>query len=461
MLSSTERKKQVQKDLRNYKRHLKDVSRKSKQHEVSKRQEKIHRYQLKQQNQTLIARKESFFRRHGFFITPSTGMITVEIPEIFCLCTNYSQSMVAIKEFASSIYDYLGFEIKLDFSKCNKADTAALFLLQIIRQELNIIIEEMGKRLTLLNLKTEVTLIPSKKPDVMRLLIMTGYPVDIKKFNSENKEIVTMQPIDDMGLFKGNSRQQQVRENRKPVATQRVVEYLNKCLDRHGYQLTEEDKNSVGGIVGEVLSNCEDHSLSDAWYITANFSTDLKESPDTSIGELNITIMNFGLSYYEAFEETKKNNHHIYDQVSDLAASTRNKNPNMKFGDEQLFTLIMMSDQVSRLKYKETSRGTGTIKFLRSFIELGDFEDKIKGYVPNLSILTGNTQLICDNELKPFLKDTVYCLSLNPENDLRVPPRESHLKILSEKFPGTLLSVKIYLNKQHLDKKYGGNNYDN
>lgn len=461
MFSPIDKNKLLKNDKRKHKRFIKSVLRKQKFQSISKRQESDHLYNLKIQYKVFTARKESFFKRFGYFITPGSGSLVVEIPEEFCLCTNYSKCIATTKEFASSIYDYLGNEIVLDFSKCKRADTAALFLLQILRLELTEIIDSMKDRFTHLKLVTEIKLIVSKKPDVVRLLITTGYPVDIKKFNDQNEEVVQMQPIDHMGYFRGKASQQHIRENRKPVVEQKVVGYLNKCLDRHKYELTEDDKNSLGGIIGEVLSNAEDHSLSDRWFITANFSADLKESHDSMVGELNITIMNFGLSFYEAFEKTKIHNHYIYKEVENLVSNTKKLNPKMKFGDEQLFTLVMMSDQVSRLKYQEDSRGTGTIKFLQSFIEIGDFEDRKNGYVPNLSLFTGNTHLICDNELKPFLKDTVYCLSLNPENDLRVAPRESHLKILNEKFPGTLLSVKIYLNKKHLDKKYGGVSNEN
>jgi len=461
MLSPTDRKKQLQRDQRNYKKHLKEVERKNKFQKNSKRQENEHRFRQNHQNRIFKSRKESFFQRYGVLITPESGEEHIEIPENFCLCTNYATAFSTIKIFASSIYDYLGSPLTLDFSKCKRADTAALFLLQIIRLEMIGIVEDLQERFPALFLNPDIKVSLSKTPDVVRLLITTGYPVDIEAFNQENREKVTMQPIDHMGFFRGNSKQQEYRENRKPVVAKKVVDYLNKCLDRYGYELREDDKNSTEGIIGEVLSNAEDHSSSDTWFITSNFSGDISEGTDKMVGELNIAIANFGHSFYEAFESTKIKNHEQYNQVESLVQRNREKNPTMKFGDEQLYTLVMMSETISRLKYKEDSRGTGTIKFLRSFGELGDFENKANGYMPNLSLFTGHTHLICDNELKPFAKDTVYCLSLNPEKDLTVPPRESHLKILPEKFPGTLLSVKIYLNKQHLDKKYGGNQNDN
>lgn len=461
MENSTLRNKIIQKGLRNHKRHLKGVTRKKKKHQINKRDARIFHFQIRKQTEIYLSRKEAFFTKFGNFITPGSGSLIIEIPEQFCLCTNFAKSFNIIKEFASSMYDYVGFELTLDFSKCKKADTSALFLLQVIRLELKAIISKLQSRFPLLTLGTEEKLTASKDPDVIRLLLMTGFPIDLEKFIKENDQEINMHPIDDIGLFKGNSKQQSILENRKPVVMKRVVKYLNVCLDRYGYQLKEEDGNSVEGIIGEVLSNAEDHSNSDHWYVTANFSADMREGANFMVGELNINIMNFGLSFYEAFEKTKTVNHQHYEKVESLVTGNRTRHPKMKFNNEQLFTLIMMSDQVSRLKYREDSRGTGTIKFLNAFIEIGDFEDIRCGYQPILSLITGNTQLLCDNQLKPFLKDTVYCLSLNPENDLTLPPRDSHLKVLNDKFPGTLLSVKIYLNKQHLDKKYGGTHHEN
>ena len=179
-------------------------------------------------------------------------------------------------------------------------------------------------------------------------------------------------------------------------------------------------------------------------------------SGSEDVGEMNLTIMNFGNSIYEAFLDTKTENMDMFTEVDEYSKRMFSNYPNLKYSEEQFFMLATMQEQISRLKFERKSRGTGTMKFINSFLQLGDFEDKSKGYVPNLSIFSGRVQLICDNTFKPFLKDNVNCLSLNPEKDLLKPPHASHLKGLSEKFPATLLSVKIYINKKHLDTKYGG-----
>ena len=111
------------------------------------------------------------------------------------------------------------------------------------------------------------------------------------------------------------------------------------------------------------------------------------------------------------------------------------------------------------------------MKFLRAFFEIGDYENINANTKPLLSILSGTTKLLTDNLLKPYPKiiagdasndftdSHYYFISLNPQMDMEKPPEESHLQTLRASFPGTLLSVKVFLNEQHLiakiDRQYG------
>ena len=175
------------------------------------------------------------------------------------------------------------------------------------------------------------------------------------------------------------------------------------------------------------------------------------------VGEMNLTFMNFGYSFYEGFEETKSVNSDVYNQMELLYEQVNVSLFGAPFSKENLFTLYALQDGMSRLKFEEESRGTGTMKFINSFFAFGDYEDTKLGYLPNLTILSGSTMLVCDNRFKPFLKDGVYFLSLNSENDLAKLPEKSNLKPLNQCFPGTLLTAKIYLNQDHLNKKFSGN----
>ncbi|WP_183568750.1 hypothetical protein [Mucilaginibacter sp. SP1R1] len=446
--------KLVKETLRNHKSYLKAKARESKFQTSNivaiQKQNFIVETELKLINQT----KNQVFGDFAELITPGTGELIIKIPTVFCLESNYSECMQTIKEFASSLYDNLGGHILIDFSKCSKVDSGALFVFQIIRLEI-------VKKLKFLQTKIKYNVIPElnikvpKSKDVIRLLIIMGYPISPDDIKNQDEDS-TLNPFHFLGFLKGSASQKHYFENKKSVYSANVVSYINSCLDEHGYVLSEDETNNIDGIIAEVLSNAEDHSGQPDWYLTANFSKEMSQIGEEDVGELNIVIMNFGNSIYEAFLETKEKNNEMYVAVKNYVTSMIN-NHDFSFNEEQLYTLATMQEQTSRLKFERQSRGTGTIKFINSFLELGDFEDKAKNYVPNLSIYTGKVHLVCDNQFKPRLKDNIYYLSLNPENDLAVPPRASHLKKLKSKFPGTLLSLKLYLNKKHFDNKYGGN----
>ncbi len=143
--------------------------------------------------------------------------------------------------------------------------------------------------------------------------------------------------------------------------------------------------------------------------------------------------------------------------MSDMCDMIFDTKGGRKFTRENLFTLYALQDGSSRLKYVRESRGTGTMKFINSFLNLGDYQDNSKGYIPRLLIFSGATMLKCDNTYKPFEIEGVNYLSLNSENDMNKPPVSSHLMNLENRFPGTLIIGKIYLNQDHLKKKINGN----
>lgn len=457
-------KKDLTRQIRENKRkewlHLKATKRKNKFQSFNSVDSKLKKNLIEKDEKLFDKLKEQAFKQFSGFIVPGVNDIIVTIPKNFCFVGYYSECMSVIRHFAGALYDYIGTEITLDFSNCQKADTSALFLLQVVRLEIDEKLGLMQKKLNNLSVLSQIKVRLPKSRDVVRLMSIAGYPVNADGFKDLTDDS-TLDPIHNIGYLKGSTTQKHYLENKKSVYTSRVVKYLNSCLDEHGYMLTDSETNNIDGIISEILSNAEDHSGTKYWYVTANFSKEASNSGSEAIGELNLVIMNFGYSIYEAFHETKELNADMYNEVYDYAHSLIQQYRNLPFSEEQLFTLATMQEQISRLKFERSSRGTGTMKFINSFLELGDYEDKAKGFVPNLSIFSGNVHLICDNTFKPYELENVYCLSLNPEKDLNIPPRESHLKKLSESFPGTLLSVKIYLNKNHLDKKYGGDNERN
>jgi hypothetical protein len=396
--------------------------------------------------------QDAIFQDLEPFIELGSSDTVIEFPPEFSFCEGYAKSIRAIKQFATSLYEYSGQKITLDFSQTTRADTAALFVLQIVRLEFIERLSVLQKRMRALDVLPDISIKPPVEKDVMRLLLVCGFPADNGALSTMAGE-TTLQPLTAMGYYKGTRSQKHYQENKKGVFSTKVVNYLNNCLNYHHYQLTDDEKQDVDGIIGEILNNAEDHSGKNAWFMTANFSKELFDDGDEEVGEFNLTIMNLGNTIFEAFMKTREDNANTFNDVENYIANIQSQAKGSKFSYEELLVLATMQDQISRLKYKEPSRGTGTMRFINSFLKLSDYEHQKKNYLPNLSVFSGNVHLTCDNIYKPFLKSNVFCLSLNPEMDLKKPPVATHLAKLSEKFPGTLLSVKIYINKGHYDKR--------
>jgi hypothetical protein len=224
-------------------------------------------------------------------------------------------------------------------------------------------------------------------------------------------------------------------------------------LSEHDYAFNAEGTNEFDGLISEILNNAEDHSPFNIYYASGNFLKEVKSAENQPlVGEVNISIMNFGYSIFDGFEQTKQENKETYD-IMNLLYEKVKSSIGFSFTKENMFTLYALQDGISRLKFADGSRGTGTMKFINSFFSFGDYQDEAKEYYPSLTIFSGKTELICDNTFKPTSRNGMFLLSLNSEDDLGKPPKKSHLRSTKFPFPGTLLSIKLYLNREHIAKK--------
>lgn len=392
---------------------------------------------------------------HGLF-AKANGKVDnrVRIPKVFSLVVEYEAALKCIQHSMLCIQQNLGGEIIYDFSKCKEVDQSALFLLQIIRMEINSELKKVDVRLSVLSAKPKLTTIKSGIESVDRHLVLCGF-LDSRQFGKAEG----MQPIHSIGYVKGSKAQAHYLENQKGIITTGVRRYVNTCLGYHGLEMTATGINHLDGLVSEILNNAEDHSPTNTYYLTANFSRELpseQQDDRESVGMLNLSILNIGYSIARGFEETKDANAETYNAL--IQGFNRHKSiPGCTFTQENMFTLYALQDGVSRLKFEDESRGTGTMKFINSFFAIGDYEDIGKDYRPQLCIYSGHTILVCDNRFRPVEKGTAFIMPLNEEQDLAKLPCPKHLRALPKKFPGTLLSASFYLNEKHLTKKIKSN----
>ena len=247
-----------------------------------------------------------------FIVGSEENLSRIEIPPCFSLERNYNETVEIISQIVYCIWDKMGNKLEIDFSKCNDVDQSALFLLQIIRAELQIDFAKLNSRLSVLKATTDITITRSLIKEVNLHLFLCGYISDV---DVEDGVV----PIDTFGYLKGSKQQKSYLENKKGINATRIVKYVNKCLMRNHVTLNEQGENDITNLIGEILSNAEDHSPFTTYYVTANYSQNETVNGNVKdvVGQLNLSFMNFGYSIYQGLEQTKDMNEDIYNMLHD------------------------------------------------------------------------------------------------------------------------------------------------
>lgn len=377
----------------------------------------------------------------------------IKIPEVFSLEENYDETILILALVRKSLLHFLGAKFEIDFTDCKKADFSGLFLLKVILDEYIKELKRLDARLMFYKAAPTIKLQHSKSEDVNLKLLANAL---IGNTHAKETDFI---PISIMNLVTGRKNQKHYAENKKGSAATVIREYINVGLRRHNFELNPIGVGYLDGLISEILNNAEDHSLFDKWYAFANLFETKRNTQNTEVvGEINLAFLNFGYSIYEGFEETKVQNKTTYDEMNSLCDIVLATPKGKKYSKENLFTLYALQEGNSRLKFEKESRGTGTMKFINSFLKIGDYQNEAKGYIPHLLIYSGSTMLKCDNKYQPFDIQGAFYLSLNDEKEMTHAPESTHLKTLNNRFPGTLLTGRIYLNESHLKKKIENGN---
>ena len=246
----------------------------------------------------------------------------------------------------------------------------------------------------------------------------------------------------------------------KEVFASRLTLYVNDCLKGYGYELTARAKNYLTQLAAEVLDNAEEHSERRDWWVAGY----LRQKSTGSFGDCHITIFNFGRTLAESLQELP-----VGSQLrTDIEALVQSHKQRGFFAsgwtEENLWTLYALQGGVSRLNTGRTSlgdtRGYGTVRMLEFFESIG--KTAVAGHPPKMCIVSGHTHLLFDGTYQMRLQKTrrgeqANIIAFNKENDLQIRPDAKYVTDLKKSFPGTLISLRFFLDKDHLDKLGGGN----
>lgn len=243
------------------------------------------------------------------------------------------------------------------------------------------------------------------------------------------------------------------RSSRREVETDRLTQYINDCLQRYSFELSNESARYLSSLVGEVIGNAEDHSGRNEWWIAGY----LHQGPNKEYGDCHITIFNFGKTLSQTLRSLPPNSLLRRDIEALVKVHSRRRLFGPSWTEDALWTLYALQEGVSRYNIEADRlgyRGFGTVDMIRFFQHLGQSSGSKSQ--PQMCVVSGNTHILFDNKYTMQLITTATgerrrIIAFNRKNSLEDPPEKGYVNSLARSFPGTLISLRFYFDRAHLE----------
>ena len=228
----------------------------------------------------------------------------IKIPKRFSFYDSHDACVNVFTQLAASLYHHSK-EVCIDFSECEDISVSTMTLLYILIRDFRASLGKGKKKIK----STKLTINPPSKTGDLRVMkylkIFDFY--DYKDFTDTDGEFLKL-PV-----LSGKFRESYV-ENRKATAAKQIVEFINQSYRPAKKILSPQGRNLLEGLTNEMLNNAEDHSIkNETWYVSGVTFHDSNKEAD--LLELNLTILNFGDSFFEGFERTKHENAANYQKI--------------------------------------------------------------------------------------------------------------------------------------------------
>jgi hypothetical protein len=375
----------------------------------------------------------------------------IHIPKVFSLIDNPDESIDVYNQIYNVIYKKGLKGIYFDHSSCDVLEISASTVMDVFVMHLEEYRKIRGRKLSFSG-----KLPPDEKNKIA--LYVSGLLKHLKVSNSRiiRKIEEAYKGIQTLELVSGGKHTPtlKVSTSTKSDDTQtKIIDYFKSCLATQGIVLNEDGTQYFLDLVGEAINNCELHSGSFCqWFTLGHYWM------QETYGECNIVLFNFGQTIYEGL----KNNITSDDMKKSLEQLSNEHSKKGFFGiekwdEETLWTLYALQDGVSRCRSdEEPDRGTGTVKLIDAFQQIGD---TIDGKKAKMSIISGRSCIYFDGEYRlqeeKFGNEVRQIIAFNPENDLYLPPDKRYVTKLKNYFPGTVISMRFYLDKRFFEEKIG------
>lgn len=375
--------------------------------------------------------------------------VVIKLPKTFSLIENPDKVFQILKQLIECFVKKIK-NIEFDYSEVEELEIGAVALKNIICLNLdkqNFVLsgnfpgcKDLG----------ENNLIKNKYKKALEILIYSGL---FKILGFEPKMYVEMtgdsEPLT-LPLMGGGKNLPNIKCKSIKLGKieHQITEYFNNALIQTvDKKLNEKGLRIFDKIIGEVIANCQEHSGKFNQYFCSGHFVQI----DRNIGNYQLTIFNFGQSIATGLKSSNNLPEEVNNKMQNLIKLHTKKKlfSSNNWDEETLLTLFSLQNKVSRVFDSKKQRGTGTIRMLKAFQDVGGCY--IEGQDPKMTIISGQSQILVDNNEICQLKDKK--ITFNLEKSLEVKPDENYVKKIKHYFPGTIISLNIFLDKKWLENK--------
>ena len=360
------------------------------------------------------------------------------VPEVFSLIDNEVESFKFLKTLFGVLYNGMYRHVIIDYEKCTRIDVDASICMDILLIEF---INYLRKCEILGHKLFPETIIPVNinNENVSKVLYSIGAPHNIKGIDIKYEDIEALPVL-------SNNKQNKYIWNISELHQTEIVEYIKKCTVRLGRELTIEAETSFYKVIGEIMSNAEEHATMPHRFAIGYFQE--SNNSDEHFGIFNFSIFNFGDTIYKTFKSPKCLNPEVVEQMKNLSVEFTRKGfmKRAEFEEETLWTLYALQEGVTS---KVKKRGNGSIQYINNFFNLKG--DMSKDNISKLVIVSGNTRIIFDGSYqiieieKPGEKRKFKMITFNETGNISDKPDKKYVNFAPEYFPGTLISARILI----------------
>ncbi len=390
--------------------------------------------------------KESFLNYLKKYTFDESGAL--KIPTNFSFITHPEEVLQSLYELVLLCSTDTIRGIQFDHSKCTKIDLGASAVLDVITIELR----NGWKRR---KVKYGLGGFYPKDETVKEIFIASGLPNSLNigaKLKNEAKEKYVLFDL----MSGGHEKVSATKSSNYELAAQELTDYYDACLCESGFSLTTNGARNLSIMIGEILTNAEEHSGHGKWFIIGYLRR------ESGRNEVNLAIFNFGSTIHETFLRDDVDS----ELKSDLQQLSNDHIKNGFFGpdwdEETLWTLYSLQEGVTRFRGTEkgVDRGNGTAKMIQFFQKLGGTSEE--GYAPEMSLLSGSAHIRFDTKYQMKLEDyngeKRGIIAFNNDNSLQSKPDKKCVKKLNGHFPGTVISMKFFIERKFLETYIGKRN---